>query len=145
MGDESLKDFTINWMLGGFLIACLLFFSITFVYNNNADALNDGTSEIIGVSSTNISNELYELSDESNELLNVTSNTNPELSELGDRASVAVGFSAKGSGTSYWESSKSLLSWVFSGTSGKMLLGVIGGMIGFLSLFFLWRFIRTGG
>jgi len=144
MGDESLKDFTINWMVGGLLMFCLLTFAISFVFNNNTDALNDGTGDIFDSSNTDISTKLYASSEDSNTLLNVTSNTNPEISQLGSRDSVAVSFRAKGSGTSYWESSKSLLSWVFSGTSGKLLLGVFGGIIGFLAIFFVWRFIRNG-
>ena len=144
MGDESLKDFTVNWMVGGLLLFCLLAFAISFAYNNNPDALNDGTGDVFDSSNTDISTKLYASSEDSNTLLNITANTNPEVSDLGSRDSVAASFGAKGSGTSYWESSKSLLSWVFSGTSGKLLLGTIGGIIGILSMFFIWRFVRNG-
>ena len=144
MADDGLKDFTTNWMLGGLLMFCLLAFAISFVYNNNSDALNGGTNDIFDASSDEISSKLYSSSEDSNTLLNVTSNTNPEVSDLGSRDSVAVSYEAKGTATSYWESSKILLVWVFSGTAGKILLGVFGGMIGFLSLFYIWRFIRIG-
>jgi len=145
MADESLKDFTINWMLGGLLMFCILAFSISFVYNNNPDALNDGTWDKIETANADYSSKLYESQEDSNTLLNVTSNTNPEVSDLGSRDSVAVSFGAKGTATSYWESSKTLISWVFSGTSGKILLGSFGAMISFLAMFFIWRFIKSGG
>ena len=144
MAEEGIKDFTINWMMGGLLMFSLLAFAISFVYNNNTSALDDGTGDIFSASYDNTSTRLYASTTDSNTLLNVTSGTNPQLSQLGDRNSVAVSFGAKGTGTSYWEGSKSLLSWVFSGTAGKILLGVIGGMVGFLSVFYIWRFIRSG-
>ena len=144
MAETGLKDFTINWIIGGLLLFCLLAFSLTFIYNNNSSALDGGTGDIFDESSDGFSGQLYGSPEDSNTLLNITSNTNPEVSDLGSRDSVAVSFEAKGSATSYWEGSKSLLSWVFSGTAGKILLGVFGGIIGFTSLFFLWRFIRTG-
>ena len=142
MAEENLKDFTTNLILGGFLMFCLLAFAITFVFNNNTAALDGGTGDIFSTSYDNISNNLYESSEDSNTLLNITSNTNPEISHLGSRDSVAVSFETKGSAISYFEKSKLLLSWVFSGTAGKILLGVIGGLLGFLSMFFIWRFVR---
>ena len=131
-------------MIGGLLLFCLLAFAISFVYNNNSSTLDDGTGSIFSQSYDNISSKLYSSSEDSNTLLNVTSNTNPEISDLGSRDSVAVSFGAKGSATSYWEGSKTLLSWVFSGTAGKILLGAFGGMITILAIFYVWRFIRNG-
>ena len=142
MAEENLKDFTTNLILGGFLMFCLLAFAITFVFNNNTSALDGGTGDIFSTSYDNISTNLYESSEDSNTLLNITSNTNPEISQLGSRDSVAVSFQTKGSAISYFEKSKLLISWVFSGTAGSILLGVIGGLLGFLSMFFIWRFVR---
>jgi len=144
MAEDNLKDFTINWMIAGLLFFCLLAFAITFMYNNNPTGLSDGTDNMFNESYNGFSNRLLQSSEDSNTLLNVTSNTNPEISQLGSRDSVAVSYSAKGSATSYWDSSKKMISWVFAGTTGKILLGTIGGMIGFLSLFYIWRFIRNG-
>jgi hypothetical protein len=144
VGDENLKDFTTNLIVGGLLMFCLLVFAINFMYNNNSSALNDGTGEIFDSNYDDFSDKLIGSSQDSNSLLNITSNTNPEVSDLGSRDSVAVSFGAKGSATSYWESSKMLLSWVFSGETKKILLGTFGGLIGFLSMFHIWRFIRNG-
>jgi len=142
--EEGIKDFTINWIIAGLLMFCLLAFAITFMYNNNPNGLNDGTGDIINGSYNDYSTKLIESPEDSNTLLNITSNTNPEISQLGSRDSVAVSFQTAGSATSYWKSSKALLSWVFSGTSGKILLGSIGGIFGFLVVYYIWRFIRNG-
>jgi len=142
LAEENLKDFTTNLIIGGLLMFCLLAFAITFIFNNNTSALDGGTGDIFSTSYDNISTNLYESSEDSNTLLNITSNTNPEISQLGSRDSVAVSFQTKGSAISYFEKSKLLISWVFSGTAGSILLGVIGGLLGFLSMFFIWRFVR---
>jgi len=142
LAEENLKDFTTNLIVGGLLMFCLLAFAITFIFNNNTSALDGGTGDIFSTSYDNISTNLYESSEDSNTLLNITSNTNPEISQLGSRDSVAVSFQTKGSAISYFEKSKLLISWVFSGTAGSILLGVIGGLLGFLSMFFIWRFVR---
>lgn len=144
MADEGLKDFTITWIIGGLLIFCLLAFAMTFVYNNNPSAYDEGTSNILNDTYNDYSGKLIESSVDSNSLLNVTSNTNPEVSDLGSRDSVAVSFGTTDTTTNFWDSSKKMLSWVFSGTAGKVLLGTIGGILGFLSLFYIWRFIKTG-
>lgn len=144
MADEGLKDFTVNWILAGLLLFSLIAFATDFFSSNNANALNDGTGAIFNQSSGGLSNKLIESPEDSNTLLNITSNTNPEVSDLGSRDSVAVGFGSKGTGTSYWETSKTLLSWVFSGTAGTYLLATIGGLVGLLAMFYIWRFIRNG-
>lgn len=143
--DENLKDFSTTWIVGGLLMFCLLAFAISFLYSNNSSALDEKTSNVFNEDRNTLSNKLLvESPDSADNLLNVTSNTNPEVSDLGSRDSVAVGYGAMGSGTSYWKSSKKLISYVFSGESGKIILGVVGGLVGLSALFFIWRFIRNG-
>jgi len=144
MGDENLKDFTVNWIIGGLLLFCLLAFSITFMFNNNPTGLSDGTSEIFSESYDNYSSNLLDSEESADSLLNTTANTNPEVSDLGSRDSVSVGFEGAGKPRSLWTNSKYLLSWVFSGTVGSILMGVIGGLVGITMTFFIWRFIRNG-
>jgi hypothetical protein len=144
MADEGLKDFITTWILGGLLVFCLLTFTIHFIANNNSDALNDGTEDIFNSASDNLSSRLIASSTDSNEILNITSNTNPEVSDLGSRDSVAVGFESSGTAKSYWEASKILFSWVFPGTVGKILMILIGSLIGFTTVFLIWRFIKIG-
>lgn len=144
MAEDTLKDLTINWILGGFLIFCLLSFAISFMFNNNPTGLNDGTETILEQTSDGYSDLLVETTEDSNAILNITANTNPEVSDLGSRDSVAVSFSTKKSATSFWTQSRLLISWVFSGTVGNILIGVLGGLMSFIGMFALWRFIRTG-
>lgn len=143
MAENNLKDFTTNWMVAGFLMFCLLTFTITFMYDNNPLGLDDGTGDIFNQNYDNISNRLVETSQDANFLLNITANTNPEVSDLGSRDSVAAGFEAKKTATANWEDSKKIIGWVFSGDSGKVI-NVIGALLTFLSAFYIWRFIRAG-
>lgn len=144
MADDSLKDYTLTMIMGGFLMFCLLAFAISFMYNNNPTGLDDGTGEIFDESYDGYTTELLELQEDGNGILNITANTNPEVSDLGSRDSVASSFDAKRSATSYFTQSRRLISWVFTGTVGKTLIGVIGGLFTFLAGFALWRSIRTG-
>jgi len=144
MAQENLRSFTVNGVLAGLLMTCLLAFAIGFMASNNPDGLNDGTDEIFSDSYSDQSDALYEVPEDSNLLLNITANTNPEVSDLGSRDSVATSYSATGTGKSSWESAKDLISWVFTGTTGKILLGVFGGLIGLLAFFFIVKNIRQG-
>lgn len=144
MAEDGIKDFTINWVLGGFLMFCLLTFSISFMYNNNPTGLDDGTGDVFDSAYSDKSSSLTALAESSDSILNVTANTNPETSELGSRDSVSVAFDSKRTASENFKDSKKLISWVFSGTSGTVLLGVISGIVGFLSVFYIWRFIRNG-
>lgn len=127
----------------GFLMFSLVSFAILFMFNNNPGGLGD-TGGVLSQLETNFSSQLLSVDEDSDVLLNITSNTNPEVSDLGSRDSVATSYKAKGSATGYWEASKTLIGWTFSGTAGKMLLSVFAGIIGFLSYFYISKHIRTG-
>lgn len=144
MAENDLKDFTTNWIVAGFLMFCLLTFAITFMYNNNSSALDDGTGNLFNQDYNTTKNRLVETPTDANTFLNITSNTNPEVSDLGSRDSVAAGFESKGTASANWDDSKKMIGWVFSGDTGKVILGVIGGLITFLTGFYIWRFIRAG-
>lgn len=144
MADEGLKDFTTTFILGGLLLFCLLAFVITFMYNNNSNALDDGTENILNEAHTNLTSRLTETRESSNNILNITANTNPEVSDLGSRDVVAVSFGTTSSSKSFFETSRKLISWVFSGTSGVILIGVFGGLTSFIMVFLIWRFIKSG-
>jgi len=144
MAEENLKDFSINWILTGFLFVCLLGFSIHFMFNNNPGGFGSDTDSVFNNTYNSLNPKLIESTEDSNTLLNITSKTNPEVSDLGSRDSVASAYSAKGSASQYWESSKQLLSWVFSGDTGAMIISVIGGIMGFLSFYYIVKFIRNG-
>jgi len=144
MAEESLQNFTITWMLAGALMMCLVSFAIVFMYSNNPGGLGSDADTVFGSTHTDLSSKLIETSEGSDTLLNITANTNPEASQLGSRDSVATAYKAKGTATSYWESGKDLMAWVFTGTSGSLLIAVFSGIIGFLAFFYIVKYIRLG-
>lgn len=144
MVEDNIKDFTINWVIFGLLATCLIAFAITFMYENNPYGLNDGSLEKLTSTNKNLSDRLYSLEGDSDELLNITAKTDPEVSQLGSKDSVSTGYKMKDSGVSFWTSAKSLIGWVFTGEIGKILLGTFGGLIGFLSVYFIIKLIRRG-
>ena len=144
MSEENMKDFTINWIVTGLLLFSLIAFTTFFMLNNNPDyGLNDGTDNVFSVASGNISSRLLEVSNDANIVSNITANTNPEVSDLGSRDSVASAYSMKGTGTGYWEAGKLLLSWVFGDTGGYLIIA-FGGIIGFLAVYYIIKLVRNG-
>jgi len=121
MAEDNLKDFTINWIVTGLLVVALLGFAVTFISNNNPTSMGDDADTVFGNTYANMSNNLAESSADADNVLNITSKTNPEISDLGSRDSVASAYSAKSSSISYWDGSKQLLSWTFSGATGKII------------------------
>lgn len=144
MAEDSLKSFTIDGVLGGLLIFCMTAFVIGFMALNNPTGLGSESGEIFENTYNDNQNYLQEVPEDANTLLNITSNTNPEVSDLGSRDQVATGYSATGTGKTSWENAKELVSWVFTGTTGTILLSVIGGLIGILSTFLIVKWIRQG-
>lgn len=144
MAEENLKDFTINWIVLGLLFTALIGFAVTFMINNNPTGLGDDANSVFGSTYNNYSSKLINSPEDSNTLLNITAQTNPEVSDLGSRDSVASAYEASSSSKQYWTASKQLISWVFSGDIGMMLLSVFGGIIGFLSFYYIYKFIRQG-
>ena len=142
--EENLKDFTINWIVTGLLLTSLIAFTVFFMFNNNPIGLGDDADTVLGSTSDGISSKLLDVSGDSDTVLNITANTNPEVSDLGSRDSVASAYSMKGTGTGYWEGSKTLLAWIFSGAIGEMLIVIFGGIIGFLAFYYIVKFIRNG-
>ena len=144
MGLNDLKDFTSQGLVGGFFMICLLAFAISFMAANNGDGFGDATDSILGGVDSDLETKLLASPTDADTLLNITANTNPEASQLGSRDSVATSYGAVGSTRRYFKSAKNLIGWVFTGETGKMLLAVIGALIGFLALFFSYKFIRQG-
>ena len=143
MSKDNLKDFTTSFVVGGLLMFCLLAFTITFMYNNNPTGLGS-TGDKLNGSYNDIQNELIVVEEGSNSVLNITSNTNPEVSDLGSRDSVATSFQAYGTSKSMFETSRDLIAWVFTGTSGKIILSVIGGLVGLVGFFLITKNFRQG-
>lgn len=144
MADETLREFTVGWMLTGTFMFCLIAFAVSFMLANNPGGLGTDTDNIFSSTAGNLSSNLLETPQNADTLLNITSNTNPEASDLGSRDIVATGFESKASAQAYWESGKNLIAWVFSGTTGQMLLAVFSGLFGIIVVFLIIKLIRIG-
>lgn len=144
MAQDNLKEFTVEWVIFGLLFTCLVSFAVSFMFFNNPIGLDAGTSSILATAETDGVSNLLEIPTNSDVVLNITAQTNPEASFLGSRDSVATGFSATDEARNSWVLTKNLIAWTFSGDIGKMLLAVFGGLIGYLMFYFTFKWIRTG-
>jgi len=144
MAEENLKDFSINWIVTGLLVVALLGFAVTFIANNNPGSMGAEMDAVFSNTDGNLSGNLVESINDADKVLNITSETDPEASQLGSRDSVSSSFSAKTSAMNYWEGSKQLFSWTFSGAIGKILISTFAGILGFLSFYYITKFIRNG-
>lgn len=142
MADENIKDFAINWFLLAFLFVCLTTTSISFMYYNNPEGLSD-TEGVLQNTLDSVQSNLIALPNESDVLLNISAKTNPEASFLGSRDSVATSYGTMGTAKGFFTQSKILIAYVFTGTTGQILLGLFGGLFGFVSLYYIIKFIRN--
>jgi len=77
-------------------------------------------------------------------LLNITAESNPEVSDLGSRDSVAVSYGLKGSSKGFIESTQMFMSWIFVGTTGDIIISIFIGLFSISSLYFITKWIRQG-
>lgn len=145
MPEDNIKDFTINWILIGLLMVCLISFAIVFIQSNNpTNGFSNGTSEKFTSTQSGLNTKIYAVEGDAGSILNITANTNPEASQLGSRDSVAAAYQTKDSAVGIFDSIKIFVAWIFVGDLGKMLLTVITGIIGFTSVYFIVKWVRTG-
>ena len=143
MAVDNLKDFSMQWIMFGLLFFSMLTFTITFMFNNSPDALGDSQGKF-DTYSTDIRSKLLVVENDSNSLLNISAQNNPEVSDQGSKDSVATSYGIMGTSRSFLESSKSFIGWMFTGDSGKVLISLIGGMFGLVSLYYITKWIRNG-
>lgn len=143
MADDNMKDFVVNWFIVGFLLFGLLSTAITFIYYNNPGGLGD-TGDVLEGTLSSIQSNLVALPNSTDALLNITSNTNPELSQLGSRDSVATAYGSVGTSKGFFTSTKILIAWVFTGTSGEILLFFFGGIFSFVAVYYIIKWVRNG-
>ena len=144
MSDENLKDFGASWIQYGIVLFCLITFAALFFASNNPIGLGDDASTQLGITADNLSTAIYQLPEDSDGLLNISADTDPTEGYLGSRDSVATSYGIMGMGKVFWTSSKTLISWVFSGAVGQMLLVVFGGLFGLVSIYWITKWIRNG-
>ena len=143
MATDNLKDFSMQWIMFGLLFFSLLTFTISFMFNNSPDAL--GTSgDKFDTYSSDIRSKLVAVEEDSNELLNISSQNDPEVSNLGSKDSVATSYSIMGTSRSFLSSTKLFMNWIITGDAGKVLVSIFVGMFGILSVYFITKWIRNG-
>ncbi len=141
MATNNLKEFANQWILLGLLFFSLVSFAIYFTANNNPDALGSSGDRLSGFGS-DIQSRLVVVEDDTDALLNISSQTNPEVSRLGSRDSVATSYGITGNSRSFWVSIKLFMGWILTGTSGQILISVFGGLFGFTVVYYIAKFIR---
>lgn len=144
MAEDNLKDFTINWFVLGLLLFSLITFATTFMYNNNPNGLGSDASSVFSSTNANLSTSLQQIDGSADKILNITSTTNPEASQLGSRDSVSTAYKAKDSTDGFFNSMQKFFAWVLVGETGQMLLAVFSGIFGFLAFYYIVKFIRNG-
>lgn len=112
--------------------------------NNNPDGLGDDASTQLGITGNNLSSAIFLLPENSDALLNISADTDPTEGFLGSRDSVATTYGTMNMGRVFFTSSKTLISWIFGGLVGQMLLLIFGGLFGLVSLYWITKWIRTG-
>lgn len=143
MAIDNLKDFSIQWVLFGLLFFSLLAFATTFIYNNNAGALGTAGDKL-DIYQTDMQGNLVATSADTEVLLNLTAQNNPEVSNLGSKDSVATSYGIFGTAKTFLSSSRLFMGWIIEGMSGQILISVFFGMFGLLSLYFITKWIRSG-
>ncbi len=144
MSEDNLKDFGIGWVLYGVVLFCLITFATIFMAANNPIGLGDKTSAQLGITMGNLTSAIYQLPEDTDGLLNISADTDPTEGYLGSRDSVATSYGIMDIGRIMFTSSKTLISWVFSGAVGEMLLSVFGGLFSLIALYWIIKIIRNG-
>ena len=94
--------------------------------------------------SSSVQSNLISVEEDSNVLLNISSQTDPEVSDLGSKDSVATAYGISGNSKGFWESTKIFMGWILTGTLGQILAAVFGGLLGIGLLYFITKWIRAG-
>lgn len=140
---DNLKDFTVHWALFGLLFFCLITFSINFLMDNSPNSLSSEEMGKFTTYNATMSSTLSEVEGDSNDLLNITSFTNPELSDLGSRDSVATSYGLMSSGKGFFDKFKLFTSWVLGGEIVQVI-SVMAGLFSIISIYLIIKFIRNG-
>lgn len=144
MADSNLKDFGTSWILYGVVLFSLITFTTLFMASNNPIGLGDDATTQLGITGGNLSSAIFLLPENSDALLNISADTDPTEGFLGSRDSVATTYGIMDMGRVFFTSSKTLISWIFSGIVGQMLLAIFGGLFGLVSLYWITKWIRNG-
>ena len=143
MAIDNLKDFSIQWITFGLLFLCLLTFATYFTAQNNPSALGP-EGDKLSAYQTDIQSNLITVEGSSNALLNISAQNNPEVSDLGSKDSVATSYGIMGIARTIIGSMKLFFGWIFTGTSGLIIISIFVGVFGLTALYFITKWIRNG-
>ena len=141
MTNQNMKDFTTNWILFGLLLFSLMSFAIGFFYNNNPTGLGS-SQDIFENSVDNISESLLEIETEGNEQMNISALIESGSADAGTRVATSKTYGLFGSATTFFNHSKLFLSWMMSGITGQIIIGVVGGLFLIAVIYFSAEMLR---
>ncbi len=144
MADENIRDFGSGWIQMGILMFCMITFTTIFFASNNPIGLGVEAGEQLGITGNNLNSNIFQITNETDILLNVTANTNPTEGFLGSRDSVANSYGIADIASGFFTSMKTFLSWIFFGLVGQMLLVAFGGLFSLFFLYWIVKWVRTG-
>lgn len=143
MAVDNLREFGIMFILGGLLFTSLLYFAVGFTSQNNPDALGSSEDKFTEFQ-TNFTSTLVATEAEGNALLNISAESDPEISNLGSRDSVATSYGIAGNSGGFFNNMKRFFEWVVPGADGIIIISILGGIFAFLSVYFITKWIRNG-
>jgi len=152
MASENLKEFSIEWAVIGLLFFSLIAFSSTFIYNNSPGSMGSAGDKLNNYGD-NITTSLMSLEGESNVLLNISSESDPEVSDLGSKDSVATSYGIMGTAKDERQKIMPFIKWILAPNSDSengstiistMLISVLVGLFTITSIYFITKWIRNG-
>jgi hypothetical protein len=142
MASEDLKSFTITWILFGLLALCLIVTALNLFSNNNSGALTGKYHDLLNETQEDLKIKIYDVNKQSENSLNSTGYTNPEISQLGSKDQVATAFNMMGSSKAMWTSAKNMIGIIIA--DNPIILIIFGGIIIFSAIFLIIKLIRVG-
>lgn len=143
MAVDNLKDFAVMYIMAGLLFASLLYFATGFTDKNNPDALGSIDSKFDDFKGE-FQSTLISTKEEGNNLLNISAESDPEVSNLGSRDSVATSYGMAGNSGGFFDKISRFFEWVIPGSNGVIIMSVLGGIFAFLLVYFIDKKIRNG-
>jgi len=92
---------------------------------------------------TDLKDSLIEIESSTESQINVSADLQSDESQLGTRAAASTSYGLMDSGTTFWNKSKNLMAFVFSGLMGQIILGVFGTLIAMAALYYIVKLIRS--
>lgn len=139
---DNIKDFALTWILAGLLGFSMITFTLLFVFNNNPSALGEN-EEQLNIIRENLSSSLTELEGDMDVKINSSAQLNSEDMVLGTASASSTSYGFFGSSQDTWTTIKLMMSWVFAGTFGQVVIRVLGGIIGLVGLYYIIKLIRS--